>query len=382
MMSPLFPLLALIARADAYGYELKRTVEKEFAPQWQIDFAQLYRSLAKLHAQGLVRVRAVAGEDGPERKQYAITARGRAALDQWMQEPATADEAFWVKLRLATSLGYDTRRLVAAERERRAQHDLLRLQAPPPEFETRDEMPLRMAGSDDALLAQLAVETDALAQVTGSTEGLVALASGQADVVGAHLRELEAEEYNLSFVQHLVSEQDILVVNLAVREYGLLVARGNPKQIRTVRDLARRGVRLVNRSRGSGARLWLGRHVRAARLDPLTLRGWSSAATTYEAVANALNAGAADAGPGLRATAEKYGLEFIALGEERFDLALARELFESKRGRKLREVLHDKRFREYARTLAGYDMSSSGRVIAEIKYGSKYGAKSGVRRTR
>lgn len=376
MMSPLLPLLALVARGDAYGYELKRLVETEFAPQWKIDFAQLYRSLAKLHAQGLTRVRAVSSADGPERKQYAITARGRAALDEWMQEPATADEAFWVKLRLATSLGYDTRRLVAAERERRAQTDVVLKQTPQTEFVTRgDEMPLRIAGSDDALLAQLAVETDALAHVTGSTGGLVALASGQADVVGAHLREPEAEEYNLSFIQHLVAEQDILVVNLAVREYGLLVARGNQKQIRAVRDLVRRDVSVVNRSRGSGARLWLGRHVRAARLDPLTLRGWSSAAATYEAVANALNAGAADTGPGLRATAEKYDLDFIALGEERFDLALARELFESRRGKKLREVLHGRRFREYARTLAGYDLSSSGRVIAEIKYGAKPGAR-------
>lgn len=371
-MSPLFPLLALIARADAYGYELKRIVETEFAPHWQIDFAQLYRSLAKLHTLGFVRVRRVSSEDGPERKQYAITGRGRGALDQWLPEPAAAEDAFWVKLRLATTLGQDTRQLVAAERERREQSELGQRQIAQSESLMQgDEMPLRIAGSDDALLAYLAAETNALAQVNGSTGGLVALASEQADVVGTHLREAEAEEFNVAFVQHLVPDQDILVVNLAVREYGLLVARGNPKQIRAVRDLSRRGVSLINRARGSGARLWLGRHVRAARMDPLSLRGWASAATTYAAVANALKTGEADAGPGLRATAEQYDLGFIALGEERFDLALARPLYESKRGRILREVLHGRTFRAHARAVAGYDLSSSGRVIAEIKYGSR-----------
>ena len=340
-MSPLFPLLALIARADAYGYELKRAIDTEFAPYWKIDFAQLYRSLAKLREQKLVRVRGIGRAGGPERKQYSLTPRGRDAVTRWLHEPATSREEFWVKARLMKNIAAAT------------------------------PMPLLIAGSDDPLLAHLAQSIHAQTNVLGSTAGLFTLAQQQADVVGAHLRDPETDEYNVSFVQHLVAEQDVLLVQFAVREYGLLVARGNPKAIRGVRDLARQGARLLNRPVGSGARLWLQQHVRAARVDPTTLQGWSNAATTYETIARALVAEQADAAPGLRATAEQFGLDFVPLGQEHFDLAVARELYESARGEKLFARLHTPELRAYARTLPGYDISHSGRVIAEIKYGAK-----------
>jgi putative molybdopterin biosynthesis protein len=232
-------------------------------------------------------------------------------------------------------------------------------------------MPLLIAGSDDPLLAHLAQDAQLISQVMGSTAGLDALASGQADLAGTHLRDCEAHEYNISFVQHLIPEQDILLVNLAAREYGLLVARDNPKKIRGVRDLTRRGVRLLNRTRGAGARLWLHQHLRAAHIDPTTLRGWSDSVATYDALAGAISAGVVDSGPGLRITAEQWGLDFIALGQERFDLAIPRAVYESARGAKLFQWLDDKKFRAYAAALPGYDVTRSGRVIAESKYGSR-----------
>ncbi len=374
-MSPLLPLLALIAHSDAYGYELKRIADSEFAPHWKIDFAQLYRSLAKLRAAGLVRAREIGRAGGPERKQYTITPRGRAALAAWLREPATTHEEFWVKTRLAARLGWDTHALVDAERARMARTATASpgavRQTPLNIASYDDTLPLRIAGSDDLLLARLAQDAHALFYVNGSTAGLFALASQQADVVGAHLREPDTNEFNISFVKHLVAEQDVLVVNLAAREYGLLVAHDNPKGIRDVRTLTQRGVSLMNRTQGSGARLWLQRHVRALHLDPLTLRGWSRAVPTYEAVARAILEDAADVGPGLRATAEQFGLDFVPLGKERFDFVIARSVFESKRGRALQEILHSKTFREYARTLSGYDVSRTGRVMAEIRFGTQ-----------
>lgn len=407
-MSPLLPLLGLLLRGDAYGYELKRTVETEFAPHWQIDFAQLYRSLAKLHAQGFVRARAAAGAGGPARKIYSVTARGRGAFEKWIQCPAAEADEFWVKLQLATTLGYDASTLIAGERtrvnaERAVQHErqrqaradadagqlllhdafLRRAEADtraldlaaavmgvsPRHVAPKQKVPLLLVGSDDPLLERLAQTAHLFSQVVGSTAGLEALASAQADVAATHLRDPEAHEYNIPYVQLLIPEQDILLVNLAVREYGLVVARGNPKKIRGVRDLARRDVRMLNRTRGAGARLWLLQHLRAARLDPATVRGWSNAVATYDALAGAIASGAADVAPALRATAVQWELDFIALGEERFDLAIPRAVYESPRGAELFHWLDDKKFRAFASTLPGYDLSRSGRVMAEIKYG-------------
>lgn len=338
-MSPLFPLLGLVARGSAYGYELKRIVESEFAPYWQIDFAQLYRSLAKLSAQGYVSARAQRGTGGPERQVYTLTARGRRALETWLKEPAENQDEFWVKARMAPGLAGAV------------------------------EMPLYIVGSDDPLLAWLARAIGATSRVVGSTRGLERLAEQQADIASAHLQEPESADFNVSFVQHLVPEEDVLLVNLAAREYGLMVAAGNPKEIRGVRDLAKREVRLMNRSYGAGARIWLHRHLRAARVDPTGLNGWTRSAPTYEALARAIERGEADAGPAIRATAEGRGLGFVPLGVERFDLILSRGLYESPRARKLREMADSPALRERARALPGYDLSQSGRVLAEIKYG-------------
>jgi putative molybdopterin biosynthesis protein len=259
------------------------------------------------------------------------------------------------------------------EDERRSRASSALVPSAQPRFAPAGSLPLPLvfAGSDDVLLARLAQETNALWQVNGSTAGLAALASSNADVAGAHLREPDAAEFNISFVQHLIAEQDVLLVQLAVREYGLLVAPGNPNGIRRVRDLARDKLCLLNRARGSGARLWLLRHLRAARLDPATLSGWTSACTTYDEIARAIVNGKADVGPGLRATAEQYELDFVPLGTERFDLAVTRALYESRRGDKLQEVLHRKDFLAYAQALPGYDVARSGRVIAHIRYGQR-----------
>ncbi len=409
-MSPLFPLLGLLLRDAAHGYELKRRVASEFGSHWRIDFAQLYRSLAKLEAHGFVRARDAASEGGPARKIYYATARGKRAFETWIAEPAASQNEFWVKARLATTLGYDVAALVNAERTRtetervkqrqaqqaaRASGDagqlvlsdaaLRRVQAetdavalaevlfrtPSRKTSRARALPLVIVGSDDPLLAYLAQSARAVSQALGSLAGLEALAAQQADIAGTHLRDLEANEYNLAFVQHLIPEEDILLVSFAVREYGLLVARGNPKNIRGVRDMARRSVRLVNRPRGAGARLWLHQHLRAARLDPQTLRGWENTAATYDALAAAIVQNIADVGPGLRVTAEQRGLDFIALGEERFDLAMPRALYESARAAKLFDQFRSPDFCAHASALRGYDLSRLGRVVGESKFGQR-----------
>ncbi len=80
-MNPTCALLGLLARGERHGYDLKRTVDQEFAPFWRIDYAQLYRSLAKMKRRGWIKARLQAGAGGPDRKVYALTAAGRAALE-------------------------------------------------------------------------------------------------------------------------------------------------------------------------------------------------------------------------------------------------------------------------------------------------------------
>jgi putative molybdopterin biosynthesis protein len=225
--------------------------------------------------------------------------------------------------------------------------------------------PLVIIGSDDPLLARLAQTIHATTRAVGSVGGLLALANREADIAGAHLLDVDTREYNVPFVRHLLPEDEMVLVNLAVRENGLLIARGNPKNLRGVRDLTRRDVRLINRQRGAGTRLLLFAKLRAARIDARALRDWDRVAQTHDAVAAAIATGAVDVGPGLRATAHAWNLDFIPLGEERFDLVIPRVEFESPRLRPILDALHSKSFRDHA--LAGYDLARTGRVVARVR---------------
>ncbi|MGB8647102.1 MAG: substrate-binding domain-containing protein [Anaerolineae bacterium] len=399
-----FALLGLLAEGERYGYDLKRQVDREFAPFWQIDYAQLYRSLARFTREGWVQVRVEPGRGGPARKVYSLTTDGRAAFARWLIAPTAARDEFLVKACLASTTGlpfasppqargqaWEEKRagwLAALQIARevgdgpgwvmadtalrdmevaRAALDLCEaMRSVDPAGHAVAPAPLLISGSDDPLLARLVRQSHASIQVVGSLGGLLALSRREADVAGIHMLDMDTGEYNVPYVRRLLPEDELILVNLAFRENGLLLAPGNPKNIRTLRDLMRPGVRLMNRSPGAGTRLLLALRLRAAQIDPHSLRDWDRAVGTHAAVAAAVSSGAADAGPGLRAIAAEWGLEFVSLGEERFDLVVPRREFDSPRVQSLLDAMHDQEFRRAAAGLAGYDLSQSGRVIARI----------------
>lgn len=404
-LSPTHALLGLLSRRPMYGYELKRAVEQDFTPFWRIDYAQLYRSLEKMRRAGWVRVRVESSPHGPDRKAYSITPRGRRELGVWLAQPAKSRSEFFVKLALAANHGEFSDALIAAQRksfeeERSAEiakHSAAREESNPSKlilahaalkdaeaslaaldfsiaiFPTSRRksapttFPIIVAASDDPLLARLAQLVPIDVQSVGSVGGLVALSQRQADLAGAHLLDLESGEYNIPFVKRLFSEDEILIINLAWRENGLIVASGNPQKIRSVHDIARPNVRLINRTRGTGTRLLLYGKLRAAKIDPHSLQGWDRSATTHDAVAGAIASGKADVGPGLHAIADAWKLGFIPLNEERYDLIIPRAAFDSPRLRPMLEALHSQEFRRSAANFLGYDLSRSGTVVAQIK---------------
>ena len=310
-MSPTHGLLGLLMQGERHGFDLKREIDREYSPFWRIDFGQLYRSLAKLVRAGSVKVRTAPGSGGPERKIYTLTPRGRTAFTTWLEQPAADQDEFIVKVRLAIASGQSAASLVEARRDVVEKENADRLKAHRAAQEARDAGRLVLAdaalheteasraalemceavvpftrghaarapershltitGSDDPLLARLAEFTHADARVVGSLGGLLALSRHETDVAGVHLLDAETGEYNIPFVKHLLSEEDLILINLAFRENGLMLAPGNPKNIRKLRDLARRGVRFINRGRGTGTRLLLYSRLRAARLDPHSL---------------------------------------------------------------------------------------------------------------
>jgi len=196
----------------------------------------------------------------------------------------------------------------------------------------------------------------------GSLGGLMALKRHDAHLAGTHLLDEETGEYNRPFVRRLLPDEEIVLVHLAWREQGFLVAPGNPLGLGELRDLARPGVRFVNRQRGSGTRVLLDYHLKQAGIDPGAIAGYEREEFTHMAVAAAVLSGAADVGLGIRAAAQALGLEFVPLFSECYELAVPRRHWESELLAPLRQALSDPAYRAAVEALGGYDARSMGEV--------------------
>ncbi|MCM0755263.1 molybdopterin biosynthesis protein [Desulfovibrio aminophilus] len=195
----------------------------------------------------------------------------------------------------------------------------------------------------------------------GSMGGLSALRDGTALFAGSHLFDPETEDFNFPFLARYLAEVEVLVVNLAIRHQGLIVAPGNPKDIRAVSDLARPGVAFINRQKGAGTRILLDHHLKTAGIRPEEVRGYEREEFTHMAVAVNVLTGAADCGLGIYAAAKALGLDFLPLARERYDLVIPRAHAEDPRILALLELVRSERLQAAIQALGGYETTLTGR---------------------
>jgi putative molybdopterin biosynthesis protein len=198
----------------------------------------------------------------------------------------------------------------------------------------------------------------------GSLAGLVALEDGLCHLAGAHLLDPETGEYTLPYLSRVLgADRDVAVVRLAHRQQGLIVAAGNPLRLTGLPDLGRPGLRYVNRQPGSGTRVLLDHELCRLHLTPGEITGYQREEQTHLAVAAAVAAGRADTGLGLMAAARAFGLDFIPVTEEPYDLVLTRQTHDSELLAPLWKLLADPAFRTSAEALGGYSCTETGRRL-------------------
>jgi putative molybdopterin biosynthesis protein len=198
----------------------------------------------------------------------------------------------------------------------------------------------------------------------GSMGGLMALKRGEAHLAGTHLLDEDTGEYNIPFITKLLSARRIVLVNLVYREQGLLVLKGNPKNIRGFEDLARNDVVFVNRQTGAGTRLLTDKCLREIGIKPRDVKGYEREEYTHMGVASAVLTGVADTGLAILASARALGLDFIPVAKERYDLAILKEFFPSEMIQRLVKIIReDMEFKEMVKSLGGYDISDMGKVM-------------------
>lgn len=196
----------------------------------------------------------------------------------------------------------------------------------------------------------------------GSLGGLIALKRGEAHIVGSHLLDPATGVYNLADLKKQQLRSKVVLMNLVVREQGLIVPKGNPKKIRGIKDLARADVTFINRQPGAGTRVLLDYTLAKLKLKPQQVRGYEREEVTHMAVAVAVASGLADTGLGIKSAAKALGLDFVPVEREDYDLVFLKDFFSSEMGQKLVSVIRSQEFKHAVARLDGYATAKTGTI--------------------
>ncbi|HEV7988896.1 MAG TPA: substrate-binding domain-containing protein, partial [Candidatus Binataceae bacterium] len=206
-----------------------------------------------------------------------------------------------------------------------------------------------------------------LTPVTSSSRAaLAALLGGRVHAAGVHLYDRTGGEYNLAAVRDALRRRRAVMVNFASWELGLGVRRGNPLELRSIGDLARPGMRIVNREPGSGARLVLDQALAELKIASRRIAGYARELSGHLEVAAAIAAGEAEAGLTLRVAAEAFKLGFVPVREERYDLVILQRETDSPPVRAMLDALNSGSFAIEVSELCAYDTARMGQVIARF----------------
>jgi putative molybdopterin biosynthesis protein len=229
-------------------------------------------------------------------------------------------------------------------------------------FEDEQEDPKRLliAGCDPGI-SILARDLDILVAPSTSRQALEWLKQGKVHVAGTHLRDTATGDYNLPIVKHLFPPGSVKVVTFAIWEQGLVTRAGSP--IRAIEDLARKGARLMNREKGAGSREVLDQHLHAAGIPVDRIHGYDRVAAGHLPAAQAVSDGEADCCVATRSAARAFGLHFIPLATERYDLVIRRQFAKLPAIEALLDALNRSALRRKLEILAGYDTAHTGEVL-------------------
>ena len=229
---------------------------------------------------------------------------------------------------------------------------------------------LVVIGSHDPLLDELAnlmhMEDGSVYMSSahvGSMGGIMAIRRGEAHAAGCHLLDTETGEYNRAFIRKYFPKGGVKLLRCVGRQQGLMLQKGNPLGIEKFADIARPGLRYVNRQKGSGTRILSDFLCKKEGLNPETIYGYEREELTHTSVAAQLASGSADAGMGIYSAARLYGLDFLPVCVEEYDLLIPDHAWDSPMVRQLVATLKSPAFRDKILAMGGYTLDRPGEII-------------------
>jgi len=204
-------------------------------------------------------------------------------------------------------------------------------------------------------------------QNLGSFAGLLALYQDRADLAAIHLWDSDSNSYNIPYVRRLLPGIPAVVIHLGCRMQGFYVARGNPKNIKQWEDLIQPGIRFVNREAGSGTRVLIDEQFRILGINRQMVKGYENLEFSSLAVASAVSRGIVDVGVGsVKASLQVRDIDFIPLRRERYELVIKKEDINRAPFQVVLEILSSPAFKAELQGLGDYDLSETGKIVAEV----------------
>ncbi len=196
--------------------------------------------------------------------------------------------------------------------------------------------------------------------LANSSSALALLKENKIHIAGCHMSSAKTGELNLQFIHKITADLELAVISFVLWQEGLLVARGNPKKIQTIGDLARTDVCLVNREQGSGTRCLLDALLAEAAITPRMVCGYNNTMKSHMAVAGEVLSGKADCGLAISSAARLTGLTFIPLTTERYDFVVRKEWLGEKPIQRFFEELSRSAIQHRLEAVCGYDATHCG----------------------
>jgi len=232
------------------------------------------------------------------------------------------------------------------------------------------ENTLVVIGSHDPLLDELGdmmhLEDEAVYMSSahvGSMGGIMAVRRGEAHAAGCHLLDTETGAYNIAFMKKYFPHGGVKLIRCVGRQQGLMVQKGNPLGITGFADIAKAGLRYVNRQKGSGTRILTDYLVKQNNLDADQIYGYDREELTHTSVAAQIVSGSADAGMGIYSAAKLYDLDFIPICIEEYDLIIPDHAWDTPQVQQMLRTLRSAAFREKILAMGGYTLDNPGEII-------------------
>ncbi|NLK44541.1 MAG: molybdopterin biosynthesis protein [Tissierellia bacterium] len=197
----------------------------------------------------------------------------------------------------------------------------------------------------------------------GSMGGILAMKRGECHIAPIHLLDEETGEYNISYVKKYFPNEKMALIKGVKRQQGFIVRKGNPKNIKDFKDLAREDILYINRQRGAGTRILLDYHLRVDNINPDKVKGYEREMTTHMAVATGVKTGTADCGLGIYSAAKALDLDFIDVTYEDYDFLIPEKLLDEPMIAEFIQVLKSKEFQDRVQALGGYKFGETGEII-------------------